>query len=123
MDDKSIEELKIYIQAQQTTILQLSRKLQLIEDERNHLKTMLDVSMPVLLTTDQTEPTEDQICKLEIQKLRNISLQRELLSDEAKRLDIYVRILRDGAKKDKRNEQEAKCLNDDDLLRLIENKE
>lgn len=75
------------------TIDKLLEELKKKEEEIDHLKHMLGRNLPIvgqispLLMTD-----EEAIAEKQLQRLKEQSLVRDLTLDEAKRLDIYVKI-------------------------------
>lgn len=124
---KDFSQLQLFAEAQQTTIVQLSKKLQKIEDERDHLKSLLESSVP-LMKTEETKELEklhgnntESICHNEIRKLKEVSSVRELTYEEAKRLDIYFKILNQVSNMQKPPlDAKVKDMNDKDLLKLVE---
>lgn len=98
---KEKEKLQTYSNAQTNTIIELSRKLKLAQDEVSHLKKLLEGSVPLIKSEGSiiTDKANDQeyICRTEINKLREISRDRELSLEECKKLDIYSKILKDLA--------------------------
>jgi len=123
---KELNQLQEYAMAQQTTIIQLSKKIQKIEDERDHLKTLLESSVPLLKTQPEgvnqiSGDDTEYICTVEISKLKNMTLERELTYEECKRLDTYFRILNQINSRPTQREKEVKDLKTEDLLKLVEN--
>lgn len=118
-----MEQLQLFAEAQQTTILQLSKKIQKLEDENKQLKS----SVPIIKTQVDNiqqfgENDSEYICTLEISKLKNVSLERELTYEEAKRLEIYFRLLNQLNLTSKKVEKEVKNISTDELLKLVDNK-
>lgn len=125
---KDFDQLQQFAQAQHTTIVQLSKKIQKIEDERDHLKKLLESSVPILkdpnkpvdgnkfLTTD-----EEAICVMQLNKLRDLSSERELTLEETKRVEIFSKILSNVRNAPKVIELKTKQLSDQELLALVEN--
>lgn len=96
-----VRKLQAYSNAQTNTIIELSRKLKEAQDEVSHLKKLLEGSVPLIkpegsIITDKANDQE-YICRTEINKLREISRDRELTLEECKKLDIYSKILKDLA--------------------------
>ena len=123
---KELNQLQEYAMAQQTTIIQLSKKIQKIEDERDHLKTLLESSVPLLKTQPEgvnqiSGDDTASICTVEISKFTNMTLERELTYEECKRLDTYFRILNQINSRPTQREKEVKDLKTEDLLKLVEN--
>lgn len=122
---KELSQLQEYAQAQQSTILQLSKKLKNTEEERDHLKILLETSVPLIKTQPEgveqiAENDAEYICNIEINKLKNLTTVRELTYEECKRLDTYFRILNQIHSKPNQSEREVKDLKTADLLKLVE---
>jgi len=118
---KEMNDLREYAQAQYNTIMQLNKKVQRLEEERDHLKSLLEQTVPVIKPDQQiieADTDQELICKLELQKLREISSIRELTYEECKKVEIYSKIL--GQKIDKKNEREVEKIDTKDLLKLVE---
>lgn len=125
-DTKDYNKLQAYSNAQTNTIIELSRKLKGAQDEISHLKKLLEGSVPLIKpegsSNSITSNAGDQeyICRTEINKLRDISRDRELTLEECKKLDIYSKILKDLASNPpKYNESEAKKASTAELLALV----
>jgi len=123
IDDLSSEyaELKEYSTAQFQVISDLNKKIQKLEEENAHLKVLLEqntqsVGSPIeLLSTD-----EETACKVQIKMLRDVSLKRELTLEEARKLEIYTKLLLQIKNTPKKKQDEAKTLDSDALLALVE---
>lgn len=124
---KDFTQLQEYATAQELTIIQLSKKVQKLEDERNHFKKLLE-SSGTLISTDKkqliNEDDSENICNLEISKLRDNSIQRELTLEECRKLETYVKILTQlESRKKKPTEKEAEKLDTTALWALVENED
>lgn len=123
---KTMEHLREFAEAQHTTISQLSKKIQRLEEERNHLKTLLESSVPIIKSTDHAvteifENDAEYICHIEIAKLKEVSKVRELTLEETRKLSEYFKIITQiDFKSDKKTEKQVKNLETQDLLKLIE---
>ena len=119
-------ELRAYAEAQYTTILELSKKIQKLEEENVGLKKLLENSTPLL--EDQKKEflgysldacNEEIISTIQLNKLKEISFDRELTLEETKRVEIYAKILSNlNAKKTEKQPQTADSLSNEDLLKL-----
>lgn len=119
-------ELQAYSNAQTKTIVELSRKLNEKDQEILHLKKLLEGSTPLIrekkdLTKFESNDQE-YICRIEINKLRDISIERELTLEECKKLDIYSKILKDLLNAPKTIEVKSRNLSDAELLAGLEDK-
>lgn len=72
------------------TIDKLLKLLENKEQEIDHLKSMLGRSVPIIGELNLSN--EEIIAEKQIARLREFSMLRELTLDEAKRLDIFVKI-------------------------------
>lgn len=125
MQYKDLETLQQFAQAQMTTLTQMSKKVQRLEEERDHLKTLLESSIPLIKTspegvTQNAEADSEYICTIEIAKLKNITQERELTYEEVKRLEIHFKILNQINIRNPKQEKEVKDLSTENLLKLIE---
>jgi predicted DNA-binding ribbon-helix-helix protein len=119
---KDFSQLQEYAEAQNLTIVQLSKKIQKLEDERNHLKKLLESSIPLIAPVkNENDNDSEYICTIEISKLRDISTQRELTLEESRRLETYFKILTQINNKPKKVEKEVEKLSDSEVLKLAEN--
>lgn len=122
---KEFSQLQEFATAQQTTIVQLSKKIQRLEEERDHLKQLLEQSVPLLNADSEIKQfageDAEYICNIEIGKLKQVSIARELTLEEARRLETYFKILTQIQNKNKKApEREVKDLTTEDLLKLVD---
>lgn len=120
---KEFSQLQEFAQAQHTTIVQLSKKIQKLEDERDHLKSLLESSVPLIKTPNNVTSDDNDaefICNLEISKLREISTQRDLTLEETRRFETYFKIVSQINNRSKLPEKEAEKTPSDALLALVE---
>lgn len=80
------------------TIDKLLKLLEEKESEIDHLKSMLGRSVPIIGELNLSN--EELIAEKQIARLREFSMLRELTLDEAKRLDIFVKIKHMNEKKE-----------------------
>jgi len=111
--------------AQQATILSISKQLVSLETKNKHLEDLLSKTSP-LLVKEQSEPLtemflssdEESICRMQLQKLRDVSIERELTLEESRKVEIYSKILLQLQNKPKTIRVEAQKLSDVELLAL-----
>lgn len=124
---KDFSQLQEFAQAQQTTIIQLSKKIQKLEDERDHLKKLLEGSVPILKTDNK--PTlgekfltsdEEAICLMQLNKLRDIATERELTLEETRRVEIFAKVLAAAKNSPKVIEVKTKQMSTEELLASVE---
>ena len=122
-DTKDYAKLQAYSNAQTNTIIELSKKLKGAQDEVTHLKKLLEGSVPLVKAEGSIADKADDreyICRTEISKLRDISRDRELNNEEARRFDIYCKILKElNLDTESKGESEAKKTSTADLLALV----
>ena len=125
---KDLAELRAFSEAQQKTIVKLSKKNKELEEEVSHLKKLLESSAPIIATDNapviQADKflTSDQeaICRMQLNKLKEISYDRELTLEEAKRVEIFSKILNVLENSPKTIKVETKNLDNKELLSLLE---
>lgn len=114
---KETAELQEFCTSQQSLIIELSKKIKSLEDERNHLKTMLDSSIPIY--TSITISDEENISREQLGRLKKISDERELTLEETKKVDIFTKILISLSALNKDIDTSAKHMDTAELLQLM----
>lgn len=96
-DFKKVAELVEYCNKQHETITLILEEKSKLAEEVEHLKNLLQSSLPVL----KTEPVEkiriqdeEMICLMQIQKLKESSMARTLTLEEVKKLDLLHKNLK-----------------------------
>jgi hypothetical protein len=125
---KDMSSLQKYAEAQYKTILSLSRKVKTLEEENIELKDLLEKSTPVLneekknFVIYQVEASSDEemIAKVQLARIKEISMDRELTLEEAKRVEIFTKILNTKGSNSSIAVQTQK-MDNDDLLKMLEN--
>lgn len=120
---KTIEEFKTFCEAQNKTMLQLMKKNSAQAEEIEHLKKLVAGAVPIIKPegSNLTVGTdEEEIAKIELRKLKTESMGPEALTlEQAKRVEIYSKILSSRMNKDNKNpEREVQELNTADLLAI-----
>lgn len=132
--DKMLEQIKDfaslqkYAEAQYKTILSLSRKVKVLEEENVELKDLLEKSTPVLneekknFIAYQVEASSDEemIAKVQLARMKEISMDRELTLEEAKRVEIFTKILNTKGSSSPIMLQTQK-MDSEDLLKMLDN--
>lgn len=124
---KSIKELRQYCNSQYTVITSLNKKIVSLEEENKHLKEMLAKSTPILEESNgRIEVYKDvtdelAVCLMQIKLLRDRCANgaTELTFEEAKKLDIYTKLLINLKTGEKPEENITKTLSDEELLKLL----
>lgn len=97
----SLEELQAYCDSQYKTLLTLNQKINSQNEEivklqalNSSLKKDLAISNAGPKPEGQfTTTDEETICVIQIAMLKIVSMERELIMDETKRLEIFVKTL------------------------------
>lgn len=120
---KTTAELQQYCNSQYKTILELTKKLQLLEDENKHLKQLFDGSTVIVNKVDKYKEysNEEAVCMEQIDRLKEVSTARELSYEEAKKLDIYTKLLLNIQSKKSQEDNGLSSINEADLLKSLEN--
>lgn len=122
---KELSQLQEFAEAQNTTILQLSKKIQNLESKLKHSEELLKTSVPIIGSlpeiTQIASDDSEYICLVEIAKLKSFTKERELTLEESRRFDTYYKIL-NNIKSKPVKEKEVEKLSDGDLLKLVESK-
>lgn len=122
-----MSELQAYAGAQFNQITSLNKKLSKLEEENAHLKKLIDSGVPALKEAGQLIDlglqisNEELICVTQIKMLKESALNRELTLEEAKKADIYIKIL-SGLNAGKKPEIQIQSsqLSERELLQLVE---
>lgn len=122
---KSLKELRQYCNSQYQVITSLNKKIVMLEEESRHLKEMLAKSTPILddgggvLEIYKNVTDELAVCLMQIKLLREKSVGGELTFEDAKKLDIYTKLLIQLKTGEKPEENVTKTLTDEELLKLL----
>jgi len=122
-DFKSLQEFAV---AQNTTILQLSKKIQTLESKLKHSEELLKSTVPNISSQlpgvkVTAEEDSEYICLVEIAKLKNYTQERDLTLEESRRFDTYYKIL-NNIKSKPPMEKEVEETPTKDLLKIVEGK-
>lgn len=125
----SPEELRIYIASQFKQIERLSKenkdlksKLDKAEKEAKAVAKSVN-NTEIQLSTSPLAIQDDAktIAQVQLNLLKQASFERELDSDEAKRVELYNRILKDEADASKKTKKvDVEVVSSNDLLKLVE---
>jgi hypothetical protein len=127
-ETKELSDLKAFAEAQQKTLVQLTKKVKQLEEERDHLKKLLESTAPVIQTPQNNSIiaekflTSDQeaICRTQLMKLREIALDREMTLEETKKVEIFSKILAALENAPKTIKIDTKTIDNDDLMGFLE---
>lgn len=120
---KSLDELKMFSQAQGKTIIEQSKKINKLEEEIKNLKTQLESSKIVEsnpVSSDLNAGSDQEIiAKIQLNKLKEKCFDRELTLDEVKRAEILVKIL-NSDKKSHKQEAKEEPISSNQLLEMLD---
>ena len=119
---KTLAQYKQFAEAQHSTILDLSKKIQELEKKIKELPSSGE-SITKIIHTDLNISSEELICLTQLSLLKESSEGRELTLEEAKKVDIYSKILNQIKGNKKEPKDIFNNLKDEELLKLVENNE
>lgn len=128
-ETKELSDLKAFSDAQQKTIVQLTKKIKQLEEEKEQLKTQLIVPVPTQSTNIEPSGaiadkflTSDQeaICRTQLMRLREIAFDREMTLEETKKVEIFSKILSSIENAPKTIKLDTKSIDSSDLMGLLE---
>ena len=113
----SKEELEAYCKAQHNTIVDLTKKLEALK------LAPIAPGQPVIINPKEFLDNEEVICMIQIHRLRELAESRELTLEEAKKLEIYNKVLIVAkANKMKDVNTISKDIPDDELIKKLNEK-
>lgn len=123
---KDLKSLQEFAVAQNTTILQLSKKVQNLESKLKHSEDLLKSTVPNISSQlpgikVNAENDAEYICIVEIAKLKALTNERELTLEENRKFDTYYKIL-NNIKSKPNVEKEVESLPTNNLLEIAEGK-
>lgn len=120
------KDLQEYSDKQFHLIIDLKRQIETLNTENQSLKKMLEGNLPDLSASVSSLgfgiSNEQLICETQILLLKNRATMTELTIEEAKKLDIYYRILADIKKESPKQDEhslELSKLSEEDLLKIV----
>lgn len=122
---ESASDARDFVEAQHRTIVELTKRLDKVTNEKKQLEQLLQSTSPALIgeykpvvqpfnTVDQA--LEENICRMELKKLHDVSLERVLTHEEAKKVEIYTKLLVTLAQKVPTKTLEMRKLSTEELL-------
>jgi len=128
-DFKDLAELQQFAEAQYKTIIELSKKIQKLEEEKTISENLLKQATPLvnnpkditindddLLTKD-----EEKICIDQLKLLNIKSKSQELTFEETKKVEIFSKVLNSLRQTPNKSKGPLKKKDTAELLRMIEN--
>lgn len=127
---RTFEELKVFCDSQFRQILNLTKKNKELEDQlKESKKVPLEINnlpalvqSPTSLAIAGAKPLEDAeiIAHVQLRLLKDLSLTKELNTDEAKRVEIFNRILKLPDEKNKPIPASSRSIPDAELLKAVD---
>jgi hypothetical protein len=122
---ESFDSLQAYSDSQFKTILDLKRQLETLKAENESLKKMLEGSVAnIQLQVSNLGvgvSNEQIICETQIALLKTRAISQELTMEEARKLEIYYKILAQIKDKNEEAEDVTATITESDLLKLVNN--
>lgn len=122
---KDMSSLQDFAEAQHRTIIELTKKLSDSEEKRKQVERMLGTNLPTtsnsLIKPGVFEDHEENICRMELKKLHDLSMERTLTLEEAKKVELYTKLLLalDIAAR-KKEPKDITDVSTDELLAIVE---
>ncbi len=123
---KTEEELQAYVDAQQHSFIEVSKKVKNLEDENENLKKKieklkLEQTKSTISSLEASETSHSEIiCLSQIELLKKRTEERELTYEESKKFEIYTKIYQQIRTAKKTNNEELEKLSNDELLSVIQ---
>jgi len=127
---KNPEDLKQYADAQYKTILAQSKKIGELETANEELMKRLGEMSNQNATLKASESlsagqfsTDDveTTCVLQLARIKELALHRELTLEESKKFETFSKVLRDHrGKPDPKNKESIETMSSEDLLKLMD---
>lgn len=123
---KTEEEFKAYIEAQQQSFIEVSKKVKNLEDENVNLqkkieKLKLEQNKVTVSSLEAQDVSHSEIiCLSQIELLKKRTEERELTYEESKKFEIFTKIYQQIKTAKKIGDEDLKKLSNDELLRVIQ---
>jgi len=127
LDFKNEAELRKFADAQNKTIIELTKKLAQAEAEKKHLQELLNGVVPstgtdLVVDTAVRINEEELICRQQLSMLRRISDHQQLTLEEARKVEIYTKLLTQLTRTSPQDiNTSAKNLTDSELIKKLQN--
>lgn len=115
----SEEEKNAFIEAQFATITNQNKQIEQLKAEKLHLEILLRQSSVPTIGKPDERPTEEQICREQLRLLNEVSKSRELTAEEARKVDIYAKILTQSLATNKNKTSSVDGKSVEELLKLV----
>jgi len=122
---KDMTELQAYCDSQYKLIIDLSKKINKLEQEKKSLEETLlknNLNSSPLLDLSTELSNEEVVCMVQLKLLKEISDRGSLTLEETRKFEIFTKILQIIHSNKKNNGEVLNKVKDDELLSLIEKK-
>ena len=103
-----------FVASQHLLIGELSKKIAALEEENKHLKELLTAHTPDFMPSD-----EESIARVQIRQLKEESFNRSLSLEEARKLEIYTKIINSITNKEVDVQSQVRNIDDKKLIEII----
>lgn len=123
---KDYTQLRVFAESQFRTIVELSKKIQELEEKNAELERLLEQTNPLEISANVSSlnlnvSDEEFICRTQLRMLKELSARSELTKEEAQKVEIYSGILQSLNKKANEETVTAEILDPKALLAALEN--
>lgn len=117
---KSEKEKEDFMNAQFATITNLTKQVEDLKAKNKHLQELLSKSpLPTIEKTEENSvPEEIRICREQLKLLQNVSQDRELTMEEARKVEIYSKIITQAKDPSKKAKSPLDGLSTEQLLKI-----
>lgn len=120
----SVEELKIFCSAQMKQIQNLTNRNKELEEKLEKVNKELTAkrveSLPAQGPLGVSKEDAKVIAEIQLNMLKQVAFERELDTDEAKRVELYNRILKEDEAKKQPIKANVEVVSEAELLKLVE---
>lgn len=125
---KSVAEWASYCKSLESGLIKLTKEINSLKEKNEQLENIIKQTTPIIETEEQKRlkqtildvSDEEAIAIMELAKLKEISLQRDLNADECRRYDIYTKSLLSIREKGKKRPSSGAEPTDEELLSRLE---
>ena len=111
--------------------MQLTKKVDVLQEKNKQLEELLVAKTPAIANQYTAivpagridEAYEENICKMELKKLHDLSVERALTYEETKKVDIFTKLLISINQRPKGQLLDTKKKETSELLRLVGNED
>ncbi len=124
---KTDAELEAFLQAQQQSLIEVSKKINELQNEneklRKHAETLTaeNNAQRTLYLKEQEYTDAEIICVNQLERLRILAEERTFTLEETKRTEILTKVLESIRKTDKKELDITKDIDTEELLRIVGN--